>query len=504
MTTKLTIAVLCSLLVAECISAQIMFQRTYGDTSLDIGYASERTMDGGYAIAGYFADKITLQIHAGLIKTDENGDTLWTRTYDGLTDDGARSMKQTGDSGYVMTGFASSPDHNIRLLKTGSQGELQWTRNYGGNTSAEGESVIQTADGGYLITADPDEVYLIKTDSNGDTLWTRIYGGTGPCRAYDVQQTSDGGYIVTGYTQSPVTYGDFYLLKLNASGDSLWTRTYGGNGSEEGHSVKQTIDGGFIITGESFASFGPASNNIYLIKTDNSGNAVWSWVYGGVENDRAFDVEQMPDKGFVIAGGTESYGAGDYDACLLRTDSNGILLWTKTYGGSGWDDARSVKLLSDSGFIVAGIYGSNVSGDAQVYLIKTDAEGNSGCNELPALMVTDSAETIVGYTGFHVSAGIDGISLSTTYGKPIPGDIRCHNSVFENESARAITIYPNPFTDEFTMDGTDAMELPICMKSTGGKFFARKLLHIQRPSPQKSYRLAFILSGMSKRIRLKR
>jgi hypothetical protein len=254
--------------------------------------------------------------------------------------------------------------------------QSSWWRTYGGTSSDWGSSVHQTSDGGYIIIgatasvgAGYDDVYLIKTDAAGDTVWTRTYGGAGDDCGYSVQPTSGGGYIVTGSTSLHA-----YLVKADASGDTLWTRTYGDTVWSAGNSVQQTTDGGYIVAGFAYSFRG---NDFYLIKTDGSGDALWTRTYGGADGDVANSVQQTTDGGYIIAGGTMSFGAGNLDVYLVKTDSSGDTLWTRTYGGTSYDEGYSVRQTLDSGYIIAGRTGSFGAGSADVYLIKTSASGDT-------------------------------------------------------------------------------------------------------------------------------
>ena len=266
--------------------------------------------------------------------------------------------------------------------------QMSWWRTYGGTSGDLGKSVQLTSDGGYIVVgytgsygAGNGDVYLVKTDSSGDTLWTRTYGGTDNDWGNSVQQTSDGGYIIAGNTWS-FGAGDFdvYLVKTNASGDTLWTRTYGGTATDWGFSVQQTSDGGYIIAGYT-VSFGAGSYDVYLIRTNASGDALWTRTYGGGNYDRGHSVQQTSDGGYIIAGETYSFGAGDYDIYLVKTDISGDTLWTRTYGETDYDGGYSVQQTSDSGYIIAGYTGSFGAGSYDVYLIKTDANGNIAVEE---------------------------------------------------------------------------------------------------------------------------
>ncbi len=199
-----------------------------------------------------------------------------------------------------------------------------WTRTYGGSANDMGYTVEVTADGSYIIAgytsygAEGSDIYLIKTDSLGDMCWTKIYGGSYIDKAYSMVETSDGGYIIAGRTRPYVeNNGNVYLIKTDGNGDSVWTKTYGGEGDEYGWSVVQTDDGGYIIAGET-GSFGAGDVDVYIIRTDTNGDTLWTKTYGGSDNDGGRSVAQTSDGGYIIAGYTESFGAGDRDVYLIR------------------------------------------------------------------------------------------------------------------------------------------------------------------------------------------
>jgi uncharacterized delta-60 repeat protein len=386
---KSTSTVLFVLLLASFGGAQQTWFKTCGEAANDEGYAVQQTSDGGYIIAGTTWSRGAGSADFYLIKTNASGDdTLWTRTYGGTRDEFGKSVQQTSDSGYIIAGYTTSFGAGMAdfyLIKTNASGDTLWTRTYGGSEPDVGRSVQQTLDGGYIVTgltssfgAGYADVYLIKTNADGDTIWTRTYGGRQADEGYSVQQTLDGGYIVTGWTGSSGAGGvDVYLIKTNASGDTLWTRTYGRENHDAGNSVQQASDGGYIIAGYT-RSLGTEEKDVYLVRTNASGDTLWTRTYGGAEDDEGYAARQTSDGGCILAGTVSSFGAGGHDACLIKTDSSGTRLWARTYGGAEDDEGSAVQQTSDGGYIVTGWTKSFGAGQADVLLIKTDADGNTG------------------------------------------------------------------------------------------------------------------------------
>ncbi len=374
-----------TLLLVSLSNAQQRWEKTYGGPFNEGGLSVRQTADGGYVVTGE-----TNSFGAGnwdvyLIKTNASGDTLWTRTYGGPGDDEGESIQQTRDGGYILAGHSNSfgMGPHVYLIKTNPSGDTLWCRTFGGGDYEGGHSVQQTADGGYIVAGyttsfgSAYQVYLVKTDTAGDTLWTRTYGGTTIDWGYSVQQTTDGGYIVAGWTDSFGNDLQVYLIKTDALGDTLWTRTYGGITAEWGHSVQQTTDGGYIVAGYT-TSFGNGYQ-VYLVKTDALGDTLWTRTYGGPNYDYGWSIQQTADTGYVIGGMTDSFGNGE-QAYLIKINSSGDTLWTRTFGGASIDEGWSVQQTADGGYIVAGNTNSFGNG-YQVYLIKTDANGSSGVEE---------------------------------------------------------------------------------------------------------------------------
>jgi len=312
-------------------------------------------------------------------------DTSWTNVIGGADNDVAYDIQQTSTGDYIITGrtvsfgFGSS---DVWLLKVNSVGDTLWTRTYGGNGSEYGNSVQQTFDGGYIIAGYTGtnalgyyDVWLIKTNEFGDTTWTQTYGGNNSDYGYDVLQLADSGYVITGNTGvSDGNFIDFYLIRTNVYGDTLWTKTYGGTGADRAYAVDTTADGGFIIAGDT-QSFGASQGGYYLIKTNNMGDTIWTAIYDNFEIDACRDVKPTGDGGYILAGFTRSLGAGEYDMYLIKVNAIGDTLWTKRYGDFLDEECYSLQLMPDGGFVICG-FQEPVNYHSRILVIRTDANGN--------------------------------------------------------------------------------------------------------------------------------
>jgi hypothetical protein len=262
--------------------------------------------------------------------------------------------------------------------------QINFERTYGGADFEQGYSAMQTSDGGYVLVGNTGsygvgaaDVYLVKTDVFGDTLWTQTYGGPGTDYGYDIAQTIDSGYIIVGYTES---YGsgdaDVYLIKTDYYGNALWTKVIGGTAWDVGKSVIQTSDGGYIVAGKT-NSYGKGFDDVYLIRTNASGDTLWTRTYGGPYSDVGESVFAENDSTFVIIGVYANIGISGNDVFLIKIDADGDTIFTRTYGGSNYDMGYSGCKTFDGGFIISGRTSSfgDILGD--VLLIKTNSLGDT-------------------------------------------------------------------------------------------------------------------------------
>ncbi|NWG27501.1 MAG: T9SS type A sorting domain-containing protein [Ignavibacteriaceae bacterium] len=374
-------------LTAESSASQppdTMWTKTFGGSNIDIGHCVELTTDGGFVITGYTRSYGTMSgRNVLLIKTDINGNTLWINAYGGNDDDEGYSVKQTPDGGYIIAGYTKSFGSGLKdvyLIKTDSSGNLQWSKTFGGAQDDEGYSLQLTASGGCVIGgvtsssgAGSRDVWLIKTDISGNLIWQKTHGGLSSDGAWYVQNTSDGGYVLTGWTFSygPGYVGNTWLVKTDSLGNQQWNKFFGGSDVDRGYCVQQTSDGGYIITGYT-ASFGAGLDDMLLIKTDSLGNSEWQKTFGGTGRDYGQSVQQTSDNGYIVVGYTLSFGAGGDDIWLVKTDTNGNEEWDKTLGGSASDVGYCVKEIPDGGCILTGHTLSFGAGVHDVWLIKMD------------------------------------------------------------------------------------------------------------------------------------
>ena len=367
----------------------IRWARTYGSADYDGANSIIQTADGGYAFAG------TKGGATWLVKTDALGKVKWTHTYDAGT---PFKVIQTADSGFAIAGIQGggglSPraESNAFLVKTDARGELEWRRIYDWGEKDHADSVIQTSDGGFILVGSTVslvngrgwEGWLGKTDANGNLEWMQTYGGFGDDHDHvnAIIPTADGGFALAGSTWSyGARFDDFWLVKTDVHGEVEWNQTYGGASGDAAASVIQMLDDGFVLAGHTW-SFGAGESDAWLVKTDARGEPRWNRTYGGSDLEYASGIPTA-DGGFALAGFTESYGAGGRDAWLVKTDAQGMVQWNWTFGGPHMDYAYSGIQTTDGGFVLAGSTRSYGAGESDAWLVKTDAWGIAPEPEIP-------------------------------------------------------------------------------------------------------------------------
>ena len=368
-------------------ASDTIWTNMFGGADDEFGHFAEQTNDGGYILTGW-----TKSFGAGLndiwvIKTNSNGDTLWTKTFGGSQDDNSSCVHQTSDGGYIVFGETVSfgPTYwKAWLIKTDQFGDTSWTSLIGENRHYFIQSGMELLGGNLIFVgyskasgAGQEDIWIVKTNESGDTIWTKTFGGPGNDLSSTIQQTNDGGYIIAASTNSLGAGNyDAWLIRTDADGDTIWTRTYGGTDTDHASDVKQTDDNGFIIAG-STRSFGHVNNynDAWIIKTNSNGDTLWTKTFGGDLHDGALSVQQTSDGGFLIVGSL-GIDLSNRDIWLIKTNESGDSLWTKTFGGANWDIGRSTEPTSDGGYIICGDFYQSGTSNYDIWLLKTDPVPN--------------------------------------------------------------------------------------------------------------------------------
>ncbi len=364
----------------------ITFEKNYGlFSNIEAGNSLQQTMDGGYIILGA---AVLASVDLYLIKVDSLGIKMWERTYGGSDWEGlfyyTSDVKQTADSGYIIVAGTLSygaGDKDAYIIKTNSNGDTLWTKTFGSVGVDYATGVEPTTDGGYVVsgwiehdTLGAYDIFLNKLDGNGNMLWSKRYFEPGYYETGSLQKCSDGGYIIAAATQ---------LIKTDSAGNLLWEKPLG----ESAEFVRQSSDGGFIICSTTDVNYSTKYYDIAVIKTDANGDtssSVGSWkrTFGGTRSDFGYGVWECADNGYIVTGTTCSYGwaASGFgcDIWLLKLDSTGTMLWNKTFGNIGSDLGRFVQETKDGGYVITGEIGTSFSSD--VYLIKTNNLGEIDTN----------------------------------------------------------------------------------------------------------------------------
>lgn len=380
---------------------QEKWNRTFGGNADDLANSVLQTSDGGFIVAGQYnnffenADRngpISANnfLDAWIIKVDENGEQQWNTKLGGaITIDRFTSFQRTNDGGFIFCGSSNSygrENADAWIVKTDPNGATQRNKTFGGEKDDKTNSIIPTSDGGYIIaggySAGKNDLYgtnynawLLKIDGNLTEQWRKTFGGVDEANA--VQQTSDEGYLFAGKSYKTADRGtDAYLIKIDAKGNEQWKKTFGGTSDDTANSLQKTDDGGFIFAGNTRShQYGNLDADAWLVRTDHDGTEQWRKTYGGTKDESIASIQVTSDGGFILAGYTESSGAGKSDAWIIMTDSKGEKIWSKTFGGENDDRIFSVQQITDTSYILAGqtySYG-NGSGDAWLIKVSDDA-----------------------------------------------------------------------------------------------------------------------------------
>lgn len=429
----------------------------------------------------------------------------WQNSFGGSSADLGYGIKQTSDGGYIFVSNTQSTDGDITghhggfdiwVVKISSSGLLEWQKALGGSGSDSSQTIEITSDGGYIVAGytDSDDgdineehdnlcSWIIKLSTVGEIEWQKIYVGNGFNQVHTIQQTLDGGYIVAGYDYTisgnpdgTQNHGgkDYLVIKLSSLGDIEWQKLLGGTQDDYGYSVRQTSDGGYVVSGESVSSDGDVTENYggsdyWIVKLSNFGDIEWQKSLGGSNSENPTSIYQTTDGGYIITGRTQSSDGditgfhGVVDAWIVKLNSTGTLVWQKTLGGSSADTILDVKQISEGGYIVVG----------STYSFDGDVSGNHGGGDCWAVRLSSTGNIIwqkclggtFGDFGARISLTNDGGYIISGNSFSIDGDRTNYYGNYDNWiiklepdvlstsdfSTKDLKIHPNPVTSILTL-----------------------------------------------------
>lgn len=362
------------LLVGASLSAQapdIMWDKTFGDVDADGAYWVEETSDSGFVMIGS-----SFNIHGYpyerdmyVVRTDRYGNDVWTNKYGGDKDDIGTCIMQLDDDGFIFCGSSASyveGYQQVRVVRTDEFGAEAWSENYEYDRTSNTNAMCQTLDGNFMMACmGPDDgVYILKIDQDGVVLNEYLIDDISQ-GFYGITATADGGAIITGGGTQ------LFLMKVNSSGLRTWSKPYGT--LSNGRSVIQLADGGYAVCG--WKEYSLLDKEFWLLRVDEDGEVLWDKHYGNQYRDEGYCIRQTLDGGFIMTGFMfPESGDERTQIWVVRTDSEGNTIWTKTVGGDGGEYAYCIQPTSDSGYVIAGRTDSKGSGSDDMYLVKLDKD----------------------------------------------------------------------------------------------------------------------------------
>jgi hypothetical protein len=363
------------------VKTNVLWEKTYGGTGDDRAFYATAVADG-FVVVGSSTSLKQNQTAAWVLKLDNEGNMLWNQTFLEAAGSEFRFVLGLKD-GFLLVGnvFLPSGDTDGYVVKIDAGGNLVWNSTLGGKNVDKLFSAVETQDGFVLVGltysfGNDSEVWVVKTDVDGNVVWNKTYGGAMEDAGRAVALTADNHYVVAGYTNSKGNGDyDFLLLKIDASGNLLWDKTYGGTQSDKAYAIAETTDG-YVVVGDT-RSKGAGDNDAWIIKTDLDGNVIWDKTVGGEGFDMPNCGAASNYGGYLAAGFTFSFGNGERDFWLFKIDDQGNLLWSCTVGRSAFEEAYAVVETAENHFVMAGWTNSIGEGHYDFYVAKVSVD-NTG------------------------------------------------------------------------------------------------------------------------------
>jgi hypothetical protein len=391
--------------------------------------------------------------------------TYFQKSYNMPLDQEGQDVLPTADGGYLIAGYTNTSilyDCDLMIFKTDAFGNQLWTKTYGGNKPDFPYHMLATNDGNYFLVGYSQsygggdlDILLQKIDPAGNQIWLKTYGGYGNDYARDITATNDGNYLIVGSSNSQSTTGqNANLIKIDPAGNVIWSKTYGGSANDHGCIVKQCSDGGFIMLGQTY-SYGVGNGDAWLVKTNSSGDTTWTKTFGGSQNDEGISLTVNNDDSFTFIIRDSSNAGQDIDTRIVKTNPTGSIIWDKTYGGNKKDTPKMIQKTSDGGYVVAAISRSFGWVNPDMWILKLTSTGDTTWTRHYGGSNNEHCYTVRELTdGSYIAVG-----KATSFGPtmdPILLKINSNGTLTvglqEFAQNSPIQLYPNPNSGNLNLD----------------------------------------------------
>lgn len=468
------VAAICavSLVFSNSVNAQSNFFKSYINQDGNISN-SLVILDQGFALGGWYNVDGILSSEYYLSVLDSTGQLKWSKTYGEKVAKKAKKKHEGGnecfyidqsmDGGFFLLGEVhgfGAGQSDVYAVKTDRNGDTLWSKTYGSRAVDYCNSGVENSDSGYTIAgftegfnARERNAYVLRLNKYGDTMWTKTIGAPNAEAILEIQHTLDDNYILVGSSTS-FTNGksDVYLIKMGLDGSVLWQYVYGGDMNDFGFSVTTSNDSGYIVSG-STESYGAGQDDMFVLKCGKDGELIWAKTYGGPKFESGASVTRF-GKGYAIAGNTSSFGNGNEDIYVITIDYEGDTLFTKSIGGEFGDFGTEIKSVTSSVFGITGFSQSFFNGVSQSFLLVTDSNVRTDCFELPTDTEVNSVFPDYNRVSSTVRYGADIFIPKTLVGNTILSDTNvCNmvNAIPIRTKQKPFSIFPNPSIDQFTI-----------------------------------------------------
>ncbi|MEE8371456.1 MAG: hypothetical protein V3R73_04845, partial [Sphingomonadales bacterium] len=358
----------------------LAWERIIGGPKYDFAHSIAPSGDGGFVVAGQIELESANRYEAWVFRLDAGGGVLWQKTFGGPAYDIANSVTATADGGFVVAGHTYSKGAgagDLWVFKLDGGGKLLWEKTFGGAGTEDASQIIALSDGGFAVAgytnSQPEgsgNSWVLRLDSKGGLLWEKYFEGASADPVRSIVATGDGGFALAGYTRSKGAGGyDFRVLRLDRLGGLLWDKTFGGTEHDYAFAIAAAADGGFAVAGQT-ASKGAGLNDVWVLKLDASGELLWEKTFGRADVEEAKSIVAMADGGFLVAAQALREERSGFDLWLLRLDSAGELIWEENYGGPGPELIYQIIALADGSFALAAATVEGGAGKYDAWIVK--------------------------------------------------------------------------------------------------------------------------------------